>query len=71
MLGLFWVDLSEESSIDFRVSGSILGLVAGFLLRLSGVLSGVVGDDGVVTDGVGGGAFGGVFFMTCFQFSLW
>ena len=61
MFGLFWADLLEESGVDFWVSGTILGLEAGFLSRLSGVLSGVVGVDGEVTDGVGGGAFGGAF----------
>ena len=61
LFGLFWVDLSEETGVDFGVSGIVLGLAAGFLSGLSGVLSGVFGEDGVVTDGVDGGAFKGAF----------
>ena len=55
------MDLSEETGVDFGVSGIVPCLAAGFLSRLSGVLSGVVGEDGVVSDGVDGGAFGGAF----------
>ena len=61
------MDLSEETGVDFRVSGIVLGLAAG-LSGLSGVLSGVVGEDGVVTDGVDGGAFGGAFLRRVFGF---
>ena len=68
MLGLFWVDLSGESGVDFGVSDTILGLAAGFLSRLLVVLSGVVGVDGEVTDGVDGGAFGGAFLQRVFGF---
>ena len=32
------------------------------------MLSGVVGEDGVVTDGVDGGAFGGAFLRRVFGF---
>ena len=52
LFGLFWVDLSKETGVDFGVSAIVLGLAAGFLSRLSGVLSGVFGKDGDVTDGV-------------------
>ena len=55
------MDLSKEIGVDFGVSGIVLVLAAGFFSRLSGVLSGVVGEDGVVTDGVDGGAVGGTF----------
>ena len=68
LLGLFWVDLSEESGVGFGISGTILGLAAGFLSSLSGVLSGVVGIDGEVTDGVVGGAFGSAFLLRVFGF---
>ena len=57
------MDLLEESGVDFGVSGTSLGLAPGFLSRLSGVLSGVVGVDGEVTDGVDGSAFGGMFLV--------
>ena len=43
--------------------GTIFGLAAGFLSGLLGVLSGVVGVDGEVTDGVDGSAFGGMFLV--------
>ena len=65
------MDLSEEVGVDFGVSGIVLGLAAGFLSRLSGVLSGVVGEDGVVTDGDEGGALGGTFLASCSRFSFW
>ena len=68
LFGLFWVDLSKEIGVDFGVSGIVLGLAADFLSGLSGVLSGVLGEDGVVTDGVDGGAFGGAFLRRVFGF---
>ena len=68
LFGLFWVDLSEETGVDFGVSGIVLGLAAGFLSGLSGVLSGVLGEDGVVTDGVDGGALRGAFLRRVFGF---
>ena len=58
LFGLFWVDLSEDTGVDF---GTILGLAAGLLSELSGVLYGVLGEDVVFTDGVDGGAFRGAF----------
>ena len=58
----------EEPRVDFGVSGTILGLAAGFLSELSGVLSGVLGVDGDVTDGVEGGALGGAFLRHVFGF---
>ena len=61
LLGLFWVDLLEDPGVDFGVSGTILGLVAGFLSRLSGEFLGVLGVDGVVAGGVDGGGLGGAF----------
>ena len=30
LFGLFWVDLSEDTGVDFGVSGTVLGLAAGF-----------------------------------------
>ena len=54
--------------VDFGVSGTVLDLAAGFLSELFGVLSGVVGEDGVVTDGVVGGAFRGAFLRRVFGF---
>ena len=68
LFGLFWVDLSKDTGVDFRVSGIVLGLAAGFLSGLSGVLSGVFGGGGVVTDGVDGGAFRGAFLRRVFGF---
>ena len=64
LFGLFWVDLSEDAGVDFGVSGIVLGLAAGCLSGLSGA----VGEDGVVTDGVDGGAFGGTFLRRVFGF---
>ena len=62
------MDLSEDTGIDFRVSGTDLGLAAGFLSGLSGMLSGVFGEDGDVTDGVDGGALRGAFLRRVFGF---
>ena len=68
LLGLFWVDLLEDPGVDFGVSGTILGLVAGFLSRLSGEFSGVLGVDGDVADGDVGGGLGGAFLRHVFGF---
>ena len=68
LFGLFWVDLLEDPRVGFRVSGTILGLGAGFLSRLWGEFSGVVGVDGVVADGVDGGGLGGAFLWPLFGF---
>ena len=61
LLGLFWVDLLEDPGVDFGVSGTILGLAAGFLSRLSVEFSGVLGVDGDVADGDDGSGLGGAF----------
>ena len=60
--------MSEDTGVDFGVSGIVLGLAAGFLSGLSGVLAGVFGKDGDVTDGVDGGAFKGAFLRRVFGF---
>ena len=60
--------MSEDTGVDFGVSGIVLGLAAGFLSGLSGVISGVFGEDGVVTDGVDGGVFKGAFLRRLFGF---
>ena len=70
LFGLFWVDLSKDTGVDFGVSGIVLDLAAGFLLGLSGVLSGVLGEDGVVTDGVEVVPLG-VLSYDVFLVSLW
>ena len=61
LLGLFWGDLLEDPRVDFSVSGTILGLAAGFLSRLSGEFSGVLSVDDDVADEDDGGGLGGAF----------
>ena len=68
LLGLFWVDLLEDSGVDFRVSGTVLGLAAGFLSRFSGEFSSVLGVDGDVADGDDGGGLSGAFLRRAFCF---
>ena len=62
------MDLLEDPEVDLGVSGIVLGSAAGFLSRLSGGSSGVLGVDDVVADGVEGGALGGPFLRCVLDF---